>query len=330
MNSKISSVTILVPIYNASEYLRECLDSILRQTYKDYTCILVNDGSTDDSQLIIDEYCALDDRFTTVFKQNERSAAKAKYYGLQYTKSDFVMIIDADDKLGVDDYIEKLMNRQRETNADMVISRMCCFENETSNVVWTLPNNHFDCSQVVDGESACLLTIPNWIIGLNGSLKRKELYTSLSEGEGAYMDEVHGREMLIKCKLVAFSDSKYYYRCNPSSITRAVSPIMFDRTINDRCLVKFAQKYYPNNKDLINELERKHFSGLRQSIVDYEKIKDGFSQKDRDRIEMVLAQSFSDLDIGLLTKRSLKWGIAVAVLRRFSWFKRLIVLLNRR
>lgn len=73
-----------------------------------------------------------------------------------------------------------------------------------------------------------------------------------------------------------------------------------------------------------------HFSGLRQSIVDYEKIKDGFSQKDRDRIEMVLAQSFSDLDIGLLTKRSLKWGIAVAVLRRFSWFKRLIVLLNRR
>ncbi len=165
MNSKISSVTILVPIYNASEYLRECLDSILRQTYKDYTCILVNDGSTDESQSIIDEYCTLDGRFVSVSKQNEGSCGKARLFGLKYVKTEFVLMIDADDLFGDDDYVEKLIKRQRETNVDIVFSHTYCFENEMRSVVWTKPNEQFDFNQVIDGKAACLLTIPSWVIG---------------------------------------------------------------------------------------------------------------------------------------------------------------------
>lgn len=271
-----SKVSIIVPVYNASLYLCDCLDSILRQTYKNWTCILVNDGSTDNSQSIIDEYCALDDRFSGVNKENEQSCDKAKMYGVKCAHSDFVFIFDADDILGDADYVDKLMKRQRETQADVVLSRMCCFQDETSNIVWSLPNDQFDLTQVLDGKSACLLTIPNWSIGLNGCLTRRELYNSsfpFSQGNWANLDEVRSRELLQKSRRVAFSDSKYFYRTNPMSVTHAVSPFLYDRTINDAFLVQLAQKHFSINETLINELAKMHFSRLRKSIIDYERIK---------------------------------------------------------
>ena len=328
-----SRVYIIVPIYNASLYLHECLDSILRQTYKDWTCILVNDGSTDNSQSIIDEYCALDDRFSGVNKENEQSGDKAKMYGVKCAQSDFVFILDADDILGDDDYVDKLMKRQWETQADIVLSRMYCFEKEIGNIVWILPNEQFDLSQVIDGESACLLTIPKWLIGLNGCLTRRELYDSsfpFSEGNWACLDEVRSRELLQKSRRVAFSDSKYYFRKNPMSVTHAISPFLFDRTINDAALVQFAQEHFSKEKALIGELAKIHFLNLRQSIVDYEGIKEKLTEEGRKRVEKAFAQSYYLMDIGLQMKRSVKWGIAIVILRRFSFFQHIVIALNRK
>lgn len=323
-----NKVSIIVPIYNASTCLCECLESVRKQSCKDWTCILVNDGSTDNSQSIIDEYCALDDRFVSVSKQNEKSAEKARLYGLKYVKSDFVVSLDADDMLS-DDYVERLVRRQRETDADTVYPRMCWFEKEIKSVIRTLPDEHFDFHQVIDGKTACSLTMPDWVIGFNGGLKRTACYNnaqcSLTEGNWAYLDEIKSRERLMTCRKVAFSDAKYYYRTNPSSITKAISSIMFDASINDAYLVRFAQKYYPDNKTLINALAQRHFSNLRKSIVNYEKIKDRFSEEECKRVEMALAQSYSLMDIGLLVKRNLKWGLVAGLLRRFSRFQHFVV-----
>ncbi len=101
-------------------------------------------------------------------------------------------------------------------------------------------------------------------------------------------------------------------------------------SISDAHLVKFAQKHFPYNKVLANELSRKHFSKLRQYIVDYESVKTRFSKEERNWVEMALAQSYHLTDIGLLMKRSLKWGIVVVLLRRFSWFQRLVVYYSKK
>lgn len=263
-------ITIIVPIYNAEAYLRESLDSIVGQTDKDWTCLLINDGSTDGSQYIIDEYCATDSRFVGMSKQNEGGCAKVKYFGVRHAKTEFVLIVDADGILGDEEYIEKLKKRQHETNADIVLPRMCCFEGAPTNIVWTKPVDQVDCGQVIDGETACLLTLPNWRIGLNGKLERKELYDSLSEGDWTYIDEVHGRELLLRSQKVAFAEAIYYYRRNPSSISRKLSPYIFDWSINDALLAEFAQEHFPNNKTLKNELSNRHFTRLVSDTVSYE------------------------------------------------------------
>lgn len=64
-------INIIIPVYNAFAYLGECLECIRNQSSKDWICYLVNDGSTDNSQLIIDEYCMQDERFEGLYKENE-------------------------------------------------------------------------------------------------------------------------------------------------------------------------------------------------------------------------------------------------------------------
>ena len=63
-------VSIIVPVYNAENYLRRCVDSILSQTYKDFELILVNDGSTDGSQTICEDYARSDNRISVIKKEN--------------------------------------------------------------------------------------------------------------------------------------------------------------------------------------------------------------------------------------------------------------------
>lgn len=323
-----SDITVIVPIYNAATFLRDSLDSIVKQTYKDWKCILVNDGSPDNSQSIIDEYCAKDTRFVTFCKKNEGGCSKAKLFGVERANTDYVMIVDADDFLGDEEYIEKMKNRQRETDADLVVSRMHFFEKETTNLVWTLPDENVDSNELIDGRAACLLTIPKWHIGLNGNLARKKLYDSLSEGDWAYIDEVHTREILIKCDRVAFADPIYYYRYNPSSITRKLSPYIFDFSINYALLAIFAQKHFSDNKTLVNELSNRHFSRLVKDIVSYNKVKDGFSKEERDRIETALESSFRYINIKEVIKKKPLKGLAVVALRCYSWFQRLVVAWN--
>ena len=66
----IPLISIIIPVYNTEKYLRRCLDSIVAQTYKDFECILVDDGSTDDSGKICDDYAILDNRFKVFHKKN--------------------------------------------------------------------------------------------------------------------------------------------------------------------------------------------------------------------------------------------------------------------
>ena len=96
MNRSSACITIIIPVYNVDLYLPRCLKSLQAQTFSAYECILVNDGSTDRSGLICDEYAKQDDRFTVIHCSNG-GPSSARNIGLEHVKTKWVTFIDADD-----------------------------------------------------------------------------------------------------------------------------------------------------------------------------------------------------------------------------------------
>ena len=115
-------VGIIVPVYNAENYLSDCINSILSQTYKNFSLILVNDGSRDNSGNICDSFKEQDERITVVHKENG-GANSARALGVRYaTDCDYITFVDSDDKL-YDYSIEELVSCTNE-NIDIVIAKV--------------------------------------------------------------------------------------------------------------------------------------------------------------------------------------------------------------
>lgn len=89
-------VSIIVPVYNVEEYLRECVDSVLNQTYSDVEVILVDDGSTDQSGNICDEYAKMDSRIKVIHKKN-RGVSSARNTGIETASGERIIFVDSDD-----------------------------------------------------------------------------------------------------------------------------------------------------------------------------------------------------------------------------------------
>lgn len=95
MNIKFS---IIIPVYNVALYLRECLDSVLSQTFTDWEAICIDDGSTDESGAILDEYAAKDNRFR-VFHQANAGVGEARNFGINKANGEYVIFLDGDDTI---------------------------------------------------------------------------------------------------------------------------------------------------------------------------------------------------------------------------------------
>lgn len=115
-------VSINVAVYNTSKYLRQCLDSLVGQTLQEIEIILVNDGSTDDSGVICDEYAAQDSRIKVIHKPNGGSGS-ARQEGLQHCKGEYIIYCDSDDWVEPDMY-EKMYQLAQAKDCDVV---MCAF-----------------------------------------------------------------------------------------------------------------------------------------------------------------------------------------------------------
>lgn len=112
-------VSITVPVYNVSVYLRQCLNSILDQTITDWECIVIDDGSTDDSALICDEYAQKDARFH-VFHKTHEGLSSARQYGLEHAHGKYLVVIDSDDWVE-SNHLETMLKVIQESDADIAM-----------------------------------------------------------------------------------------------------------------------------------------------------------------------------------------------------------------
>ncbi|MDE6645587.1 MAG: glycosyltransferase [Muribaculaceae bacterium] len=217
-------ISIIVPVYNVAAYLRECLNSIEKQTFRNWECILVDDGSLDDSGAICDEYASRDPRFRVIHQKNGGLSA-ARNSGLRVCKGKFVAFIDSDDYVSAD-FLDRMREVITASEADVV---QCCmmegyttFSKNRSLVKDTTTLNR---KQVAE-ELMKNKIIPSYMwIKL---FRRSVIDTPFPEG--MVFEDIYTLSNWAKNinKMVLIPDMLYYYRQRKSSIanTNSVDNIM--------------------------------------------------------------------------------------------------------
>lgn len=153
-------ISVIVPVYNVSRYIKKCIISILSQTYNDFELLLIDDGSTDKSGIICDYYQKQDDRIKVFHKENG-GLSDARNYGIERAIGDYVTFIDSDDYVA-SNYLETLFQLIIKYDAD--VSSVCFIETN---------NRELDVFKNIDG-TGCLTNID----AIKYSMIRKKLGVS--------------------------------------------------------------------------------------------------------------------------------------------------------
>lgn len=218
-------VSVIVPVFNVEQYLRECIDSIIDQTYPYIEIILVNDGSTDDSYSICNEYKEEDNRIIVVNKENG-GLSSARNKGIEFARGDYISFVDSDDYIAPDmiESLVKIMDREQ-------VEVACCnfkkfkktsFSKNTENDAGK-KTEVYESSQAIN----YLLDEKHYKCFAWNKIYKKDLFREIRFPEGKlYEDIITQYKIFKKAKKVAFNDkAMYYYRIREGSITKKV----FDR-----------------------------------------------------------------------------------------------------
>ena len=215
-------VSVIVPVYNVEKYLSECLDSILKQTYKNLDIILVDDGSTDSSGKICDEYKNRDSRIRVFHKENG-GLSDARNAGISVANGNYITFIDSDDIVG-DRYVEFLYNSIIKGKSDISVCRFKRFSNKDSIAY----DNTEKEENSIDSKEYYIKTLYQfdhtiYSVSSCAKLYKKEIFKNNRFDVGRINEDFLICDRVLKeAKTVSLIDStQYFYRINNSSITNS-------------------------------------------------------------------------------------------------------------
>ena len=218
-------VSIIVPTYNVENYLRECMESIVRQTLKDIEVICINDGSTDGSLAILKEYADKDDRIVLVDKKNEGYGVGMNI-GLDKATGEYIGIVEPDDFVPLNMY-EDLYNVAKENDLDFVKADFYRFTRNENNGNMSLTYNHLDSTGedynvVIDPFEKPYIT--KFIMNTWSGIYRREYIEKYhirhnTTPGASFQDNGFFWQTFIYAKRCMFLDKPYYMnrRDNPNS-----------------------------------------------------------------------------------------------------------------
>ncbi|WP_312825293.1 glycosyltransferase family 2 protein [Epilithonimonas sp.] len=220
MNSKnFPKISVIIPVYNVEKYLHECLNSVLQQTFTDFEVLLINDGSTDSSGEICDEYAKKDNRIK-VFHKINGGVSTARNHGIKESQGMWVCFIDSDDTVN-NHYLQDFVSGVKSNSCDFVvqgfINRLNGKQNDSNKVI--LKNEFVNQFHLYPLGPVCKFFS-------NNILKEKKVTFSvdLSYGE----DTLFVLDYLIHCNLVLYLyGNNYHYNKVPNSLSTKV--LGFDR-----------------------------------------------------------------------------------------------------
>ena len=127
-------VSIIVPVYNVEPWLNKCIDSLIAQSYKDIEILLINDGSTDKSGNICDEYLNKSN-IISVFNNKNRGLSYSRNFGIKNSKGKYIMFVDSDDFISDSNVIEKFVEILEKEKSDFIYTSYCRFDDGKEDIV---------------------------------------------------------------------------------------------------------------------------------------------------------------------------------------------------
>ena len=204
-------ISIIVPVYNRKERLKQCIDSILRQSFRSFELLLVDDGSTDGSSQICDEYKEIDFRVKVIHKKNG-GVSSARNAGLSYSIGKSIVFIDSDDR--VDEvYLETLYDEFLKNKSQLVISKV--YRELDKKNVEKYTDSFITITQEMSSKQFALLLEKEYICGVLGKLYAKEAVENLRFREDMHFGEdlVFNFEVLRKNISISLLNSYLYCYC---------------------------------------------------------------------------------------------------------------------
>lgn len=220
----MTKISVVVSIYNIENYLRECIDSILNQSYPNFELLLIDDGSTDNSALVCNDYAEKDNRIRVIHQRNQGLSC-ARNAGIKNSKSEYIYFVDGDDYLHEDTLSSFIKIVGLSGNVDFIIGRMAFFhdgEYDVKSDRWCVkPELVRDCS----GQEAFVNIVKKYQLlrmGVRGLYKRKFLFENDLYFKPGMLsqDQEWTVRVFLKANTVASNNNPYYfYRSNrPGSI----------------------------------------------------------------------------------------------------------------
>lgn len=262
-------ISVIVPVYNVEKYLSRCLDSILNQTYKNFEVILFNDGSTDTSGKICDEYAFHNDKIKVIHSENG-GLSNARNKGTEASVGEYITFVDSDDLIHTK-YLEILMGLIEENNADISCCNFNFFDDNSIIDFDNIPGdkecfNGMDATEEmlygkIHGSSACAI------------LLKREIAVNNKFMPGKYHeDDLISFKYFISANKVAYTSQKlyFYYQRIGSIMHSPFGKIALDELDAADYIVDNCKQYTDEVK---NAASVKKFCNYKDVLITYPKLR---------------------------------------------------------
>lgn len=234
-------ISIVVPIFNMEKYLKKCIESIINQTYTNLEIILVNDGSTDKSANICDEYKKIDKRIKVIHKENG-GLSDARNNGIKIAKGKYIGFVDSDDWIDLNMY-ENMYNEMINSNADIVICGRVIEYGDGKSTKWynkgRLEMNNIEA--LISLNSFCCFDMAAW-----DKLYKTKLFDDIAYPYGKKCEDSYTTYKLFdKCKKIIYLPECYYHYYQREGSISNNTKVNMDYIYGSYEQLKYIEKKHP-------------------------------------------------------------------------------------
>ncbi len=240
-------ISVIIPVYNVENYLKQCLDSVVNQTLKDIEIICIDDGSTDNSSTLCDDYALIDSRIKVIHQIN-KGLGGARNTGLKYATGEYILFLDSDDWVKRST-CEIMLNKAIEIDADIVLSGETLYY-ENTNIYksgWRDFKNYNNIEEISESNFIKTFT-PAWARLYSKSFIKK--YNLQFVEHCYYEDNSWGCLVAIFAKRIGFVENQFFYRQRDGAITSKKDEKVFDWVKDFEYFYNFIKDKNINSKKL--------------------------------------------------------------------------------